>query len=225
MNYIMTLKEFETLVVLLGGHEVFGMQELAPTLSREDIVEAVARLTRRGVLIPEENRFHCKPEVRTLVQWAISPQRTILITATDGKKPQICGYFVNERCTLLERIPLRKGEYRLRQRDAQELTEELAEDGYLPEDSKTAEEELPDTPRFLHDTQETLIAHGEEKGLRFWVDFFDGQTHRQQARGVVYQQDHRLLFATLTEEKEQVAVYHQKSFSQWLCRTMKGEAI
>lgn len=225
MNYILTMRELKSLLVLLGAKELFRLQNQERQLSREDVVECVASLTQRGILTPEEDCFRCNPEVKTLVKRIIAPQKTMLLTRYGTSLPQICGYGADGQYTLVEEIPFREGEYRLLQRSPEEMKEALVEDGYLPqetpEEEKMKKNEPVLVPEFLHSEQVMLILENEKKGLQLWVDFYDGKTHQIQSRSLVYLQHGKLRLAIAENGTDSVGVYQQKTFLEWLCRMMR----
>lgn len=224
MNYIVSMRELKSLLILFGAKELFGLQSEDRELSREDVVECIADLAKREILKPENDRFVCNPEVKTMVRRIAAPKRTMLLMQCNKGLPQICGYGSDGTAyTFVEKMPLWEDEYRLTQKTAEELAAALTEEGYLPEEvpeQAESENEIR-VPEYLHGDQIALILEGREHGLQFWADFFDSETHQLLSRGAVCLQKEQMTFAVSQGGKDSAERYRIEAFTSWLRQMME----
>lgn len=219
MNYIITLPELQTLMSLLGASAVFGFCDFAPFLTREDVVQNVAGLYKRGILIPGEEKFSCLPQVKEMLQRMISPQRVLVLTDFAATRTQFCCYCRGDRCTRMEPLPRHQNEYRLCASSAAELLESLTEDEHLPLE-REKRGELQEIPELLDWDQSRLLLQAQEEGLQLLVEIYDMPQQRLTARGVVLQREEDLILTHCKEGKRSARYYRRAELLGWIQHCM-----
>ena len=219
MNFILTPDQLKTLMASLGKTELFGVRDCGEPLDRESAVRCIAELVQGGLLLPAENAFRCRPELREMLRPLLTPCCVFQwIDPVAGA--QLVGYCDERGCTLLGSVTGQKNAIRLFACERREFTELLEEDGLLPAESTGESAELPP---FLNESGEWLLTRGAQQGVLGWIDLYDPETHRREARGMLCKVGQTTIFATEDACGTAAHTYRKKVLVKWLDAHMNGE--
>ena len=219
MNFILTPDQLKTLMASLGKKELFGVRDCGAPLDRETAVRCIAELVRGGLLIPEENALRCRKELRQLLRPLLAPRRVFQwLDPVSGA--QLVGYCDGRDCTLLGSLAGQKNAIRLFACGQRRLAELLEEEGLLPDESTG---EIAGLPPFFNESGEWLLTRGAQQGVLGWIDLYDPETHRREARGMLCKTGQATLLATEDSRGTAARTYRKNALAQWLDVHMNGE--
>ena len=96
----------------------------------------------------------------------------------------------------------------------------LEEEGLLPDESTG---EIAGLPPFFNESGEWLLTRGAQQGVLGWIDLYDPETHRREARGMLCKTGQATLLATEDFHGTAAHTYRKNALAQWLDVHMNGE--
>ena len=133
---------------------------------------------------------------------------------------QLVGYCAGRDCTLLGSLAGQKNAIRLFACGQGRLAELLEEEGLLPDESTG---EITGLPPFFNESGEWLLTRGAQRGVLGWIDLYDPETHRREARGMLCKTGQTTLLATEDFHGTAAHTYRKNALAQWLDVHMNGE--